>query len=466
MRHCILAATAASLLSGTAAVAANPAKQVVNDPPILPVKGPADRDGLTITGSARIRLDAIDGQFRPTASKSDVLLSLRTTLLAEYRHNWLVIGGELMDSRTYLQDDRSSIGTTEVNALEPIQAYVGLNLRDALGEGSKSELTVGRFTQDIGSRRLVSRQAFRNSTNAYAGARFTYANRGGDKAILIWTMPQVRLPSDRGAIFDNKVELDRQTTDIQLYGGSFTKAHVGRGTVELYAYGLSERDAPGYQTKNRRLFTPGIRWASVPLAGHLDHDLEAIYQHGRTRASSSAADLTDLSVSAYAFHAEAGYSFASAWKPRIALQYDRASGDKANPRTYNRFDFLYGARRFEFGPTSLYGAINRSNISSPGVRLEAIPTKRLDGYVMYRPFWLDGATDTFSATEIRDRTGRSGSFAGHQIDGRLRYWLKPKALRLESGFAYLAKGRFLRDAPNATYDGDTKYVYTDLTYTF
>ena len=420
----------------------------------------------TISGSVRARIEAIDGQFRPIAPERDAMLALRTTVAAEYRKSILRIGGELMDSRAYFQKDSSSAGTTEVNALEPIQAYVGVDLGSSLGAGSNSSVIVGRFTQDIGSRRLVSRQAFRNSTNAYAGVKLNWHNAQHDALVLFWSMPQVRLPLDRASILDNDVEFDRQSTALQLYGASFTKAGVAGGTLEVYAYGFAERDAPSYATRNRRLITPGLRLARAPGPNRFDYDVEGIYQHGRTRSGTSAVDVTDLLVSAYFVHGEVGRSFAGAWKPRIAIQYDRASGDGKDPGTYTRFDTLYGARRFEYGPTSLYGAIGRANLNSPGARLEVAPTKRLDGFIAYRALWLENSSDSFSSTDIRDRSGTSGSFAGHQIEGRVRFWLKPKAVRIESGFAYLAKGAALRNAPNATHDRDSRYVYTDVTFSF
>jgi hypothetical protein len=76
------------------------------------------------------------------------------------------------------------------------------------------------------------------------------------------------------------------------------------------------------------------------------------------------------------FHAWAGYTFNTAWLPRVSFQYDQASGDSANPATFTRFDTLFGARRWEFGPTSLYGAVQRSNLISPGVRLHVALTRR------------------------------------------------------------------------------------------
>jgi hypothetical protein len=67
---------------------------------------------------------------------------------------------------------------------------------------------------------------------------------------------------------------------------------------------------------------------------------------------------------------------------------------------------------------------------------------------------------------LEDRTGRSGTFAGHQIEGRLRYWIIPNEMILDTGLAYLAKGDFLRNAPNAPDTGDTFYGYLNTTLFF
>jgi hypothetical protein len=65
-----------------------------------------------------------------------------------------------------------------------------------------------------------------------------------------------------------------------------------------------------------------------------------------------------------------------------------------------------------------------------------------------------------------DVTGASGSFAGHQLEARFRYWLVPSFLRAEVNALWLAKGRFLETAPNAPTTGDTQYLATALTATF
>ncbi len=427
-------------------------------------------EGWKISGTVRPRIEGLGGQFRPApAPGTNDLFSLQTTLFAEYDTGPVRIGGEVFDSRAYFQRrTSSSIATTEVNALELGQAYLGFDLDDAAGAGTVSTLTVGRFTQNIGSRRLVARNQFRNTINAFTGIAYDWQNADKDKLRLFYTLPHYRLPDDRDGLLGNGIAWDRESFDLQLFGGSFTKAKVLGGTLEAYGYGLLERDEnrqlEGLQTRDRRLFTPGVRLFRGPKAGQLDHDVEAILQTGLARNTAAVTDVTDVPVLAYFVHAEVGYTFDRPWTPRVSLHYDQASGDGRNPGSNNRFDTLFGARRFDYGPTSLYGPVQRANLISPGIRFEFAPSADLDVFVFYRGLWLEDPTDSFAATGIRDVTGRSGRFAGQQIESRVRHWVVPGSVLIDAGVAYLAKGDFLRNAPNAPRTGDT--IYGSLTTTF
>jgi len=160
-----------------------------------------------------------------------------------------------------------------------------------------------------------------------------------------------------------------------------------------------------------------LRIFREPASGKLDYQLEYAYQFGRIRTGTSAAAPWQ-DVSAHTLHAELGYQFAGAWQPRLSAFYDFGSGDRAGGR-YTRFDGLYGSRRGDWGPGGLYGPLGRSNIRSPGVRLEAKPGKRLDGFIAYRANWLDSATDSFASTGVRDPGGTAGRFAGRDVMLRL-----------------------------------------------
>ena len=115
-------------------------------------------------------------------------------------------------------------------------------------------------------------------------------------------------------------------------------------------------------------------------------------------------------------------------------------------------------RRSDFAPAGLYAAIGRTNISSPGFRLELVPSKAAEAFIAYRALWAAERTDAFSNTGVRDPSGASGSFAGHQIDARLRHWIVAKTVRGEINALWLGKGRLLERAPNAGSRQDTLYL--------
>jgi hypothetical protein len=69
-------------------------------------------------------------------------------------------------------------------------------------------------------------------------------------------------------------------------------------------------------------------------------------------------------------------------------------------------------------------------------------------------------------SRLRDRTGKSGSFIGPQIELRVRFEPLRGNLRLEAGYAHLFAGEFIEQAPNANHRGDSNYVYTQATLRF
>lgn len=423
------------------------------------------KDGLSVSGSVRLRYEAIDGQARAGFDSSDALFNLRTQILAEYRDNSVRIGAELFDSRAYGAEPGTPLSTNEVNTLELVQAYIAGDIARPFGTGTRLSLMAGRMTLNLGSRRLVAADDYRNTTNGYTGVRADLAVPGGIKATLLYTLPQLRLPDAPRDLRDHKVTLDRESFDLVLWGGLASKSRMfGRAMAELSYFHLGERDAPGRPTRDRSLDTFGVRILAEPAPAEFDYEVEAIYQTGEISASLAASAQT-LPVRASFLHADIGYTFVHAWKPRLSFEFDRASGDEAGGR-YGRFDTLFGMRRADLAPSGLYNAVGRANIVAPGIRIEATPGKRIDWFAAYRPMWLASDRDGFATTGVRDPAGRSGDFAGNQIEARVRYWLMPARLRLEANGLLLAKGRFLRDAPNAPPGRSTRYGSLNLTASF
>ncbi|WP_374406065.1 alginate export family protein [Pelagerythrobacter sp.] len=457
--------TGAGVLALAALAAPAFAQEEKPDEPWTLQEALGDPEGLEVSGSIRVRYEALANQFRPGLDENDDIVSLQSRLFAQYDTGPIRVGGELIDSRAYATDAGSSVGTGEVNALELVQAYIGADFGDVFGEGSQASLDAGRFVLDLGSRRLAGRNNFRNTTNAFTGAKFELDGKAGEQLTLFYTYPQQRLPGDKAAILDNEIEWDREGDELIFWGGFLSKPKLaGSAHLDLYFFALDEDDTAGSATRDRRLYTPGARVFRDPAVGRFDYEFEYAYQFGDISAS-NVADAPQQNVSAQFLHAEIGYQFGGSWQPRVAVEYDLATGDKPGG-DYGRFDSLYGPRRFDYGPTGIYGPLGRNNIDSPGVRLEVKPSKRWDGFVFYRAAWLDSASDSFANTGVRDAAGQSGKFGGHQIEARARYWIVPTALRLDTGAAALFHGRFLETAPNANGFGDTLYGYVDLTASF
>lgn len=422
----------------------------------------ADDNPLKLSASMRLRYEAIDNQPRAGFDRDDGLVNLRTQVMAQYNAKPFRLVAELYDSRVWGEDKGTPVSTGEVNALELVQAYISADLGAAFGKGTKTSLQAGRFTLNLGSRRLVAADDYRNTTNGYTGLRADFSALGGISAVAIYTLPQVRLPDDAAGLRDARMRWDRESFDLVLWGGLLGKTlSTHTHMAEIGFFHLGESDAPDRPTRDRSLNTVSARLIADPKPGRFDYEVEAMYQWGGISAS-NAADAARLPVSATFIHADAGYTFDAPWKPHLSFEFDRASGDGTG-RTFGRFDTYFGMRRADLAPAGLYNAIARSNVVTPGARIEVTPHKRVDAFTAYHALWLADRRDAFSTSGVRDASGGSGAFAGHQIDARLRYWLVPARLRVELDGVVLWKGRFLRMAPNAPPGGTTRYVSFNLT---
>ena len=420
----------------------------------------------TLSGSLRARLETVDGHARVGVNSSDTIWSSRLRLEANGPLGAGWSGqAELYDSRTWGGDSGSPLSANDVNTLELVQANVKRRWGEPFGKSSFANLQLGRMTLNLGSRRLIAADDYRNTTNGYTGARIDLHWGSGVDLVALAVVPQIRLPEAKADVLDNRGEADLETSAQRLYGTIMTVPYGQQGLASQWTLiRFEEEDRPSRPTRNRELTTFGIRLFREPKPGQFDHDFEVYSQNGQNRAS-LLPNAPLRNVNAAYVRAEWGYQWKTAWRPRLSVEYDWASGDRLGA-TDTRFDTLFGMRRAEISPAGILAAIGRSNLSSPGIRLELEPSRNVDAFIAWRGLWLAEKTDSFASTGVLDRSGRSGDYAGQQLDSRLRVWLQPKKLRLEINAVLLAKGRFLKSAPNAPGSQNTSYLGIDLIRSF
>lgn len=419
----------------------------------------AENKNWSFGGNYRLRYENLDNPFRANIEDSDQVLASRLLASVKFNNDGVFGEFELQDSRTWLDDDSTPLGTDDVNPLEPLQVYIGWRNKNNFSA------KVGRLTLNIGSRRLVSRNGFRNTINAFSGMHTSWIKDNWHVQTL-YTLPLQRRPSDRLALDNNEIQIDKHYSGIHFAGIHVTREKQNKELLELYYFMLDEEDQANLNTRNRALNTLGLRLLQPKKLSHWDYEFEAAYQFGEARTNRSVSNTNDLDVNAGFIHVHLAYQFNSLWFSRIVLQADYASGDKdPNDNKYNRFDTLFGSRGFEYGHTGIYGAFARSNILSPGLRWEFQPRDALSALVGYRSVWLASDKDALTTANVVDPSGNTSKFVGQQLQVRLDIKLS-SSIKFEVGGAYLLKGSFLKDAPNASPTGDTHHIYSQVVVKF
>lgn len=415
---------------------------------------------FSLSGDHRTRYERLSNQFRAGLDGVAGALMLRTRVSAELDAGHFRLRAELQDSRAHLADSVAALTTSMVNPLELLQAHVEIPLDGLLQRESRSVLRAGRLTMDIGSRRLVSRNRFRNTSDGFTGVEWQWTGAGESRVRAFYTLPVERRVS--GNILGNSPRLDKEWSSVRFRGVHVSRPDLPWGDRgEIYYYGLSEADAPGLATADRRLHTIGVRFHRPATTAGFDYEIESAFQFGRSRASRSAT--VDLTHVAHFQHIGAGYTFAAPGTPRLQLQFDHASGDRdpADGRN-NRFSSLYGSRSFEHGPSGIHGAFARANVTTPGVRLTLGPRSGVNLTGSARGYWLASSADEWTTAGIANTGGRSVRHVGtlwELIGG----WEPVAArVRLEAGLVRLTAGDLMKNAGK----GNATYTFAQTTLSF
>jgi len=425
------------------------------------------RDGLglpnwvELSGQQRTRFESISHPWRKgSLGQTDVQVPMRSNVRLGVTEGRLSVLFEGVDSRTNYQNNSNDFnGSSLINQADILQLFAAVKLENTFGTGLRTDIHFGRLTFEFGSTRLIGRNVFPNVTNAFDGAHVNLARPKEWRVRAFLVEPRLWDP----------VQLDEQSNKQLFWGtmGEYTKNpwlitepyYLGlNDTVSatrrlINTYGLRIHRRAGNPDLFYRLHTQyaangndnGIRHYLNGVEG-FDYEFELAFQEGK-RAQ------TDFF--AYMGHAEIGYTFNLPWYPRVVAQYDYASGTRTPGGSQNStFDRLFGLRRFDMMPTGNFGPFFRSNISSPGWRIVANPTKGMQVFLKQRFWYLAQGTDAFVGSNqpgfsaIRDPTGNSGNYLGHDLE---LAWLwhvgTGNNLTLEAGWDHWFKGTYFDRLP-------------------
>jgi len=409
----------------------------------------------------RTRYETFDVPWQKGQTGGQHQIPLQTVLWLEANYESFRAGFEFWDARQFGAEPTYTLNNTMVDVADFTQIYGAYATQNLADSGLGFEAIAGRQTMEFGSRRLVARNVFRNTTNSFTGLKLRLREGEGDWQVCGFAMmPVVRLPEKKELLLNNDWAWN-QEQEGTVFTGFFADTQALPLDIrgELYLYYLDEDKS---SARNRQLFTPGFRLFRNAKKGEFDFEGESIAQTGKSRANATA---RELNHEAFYEHIQMGYTFDLPWDPRILAQYDYATGGtNGSGTTTNSFDTLYGARRWEYGPTGIFGPFARNNINAPGTRLFLVPHRDVTSFLAYRAWWMADSKALWQPANLVDSTGRSGDFMGHTVELAIR-WDAHDNISLEGGWNYLIKGNFARNAPGAPANHDNVnyfYVETEL----
>ena len=400
------------------------------DEPVPAYAGSAEVLGgpswLLIGLEERIRLEARENNYRQGMSDDSLVLSrARIFFGTEPGSTPLGFALEIQDSRKF----RSAFpaGPRDTNEFDLLRGAVVLRLGRAAAGGRSLTVEAGRHSFDLADRRLLIRNRFGNTTNAFDGLRIRWEGEPGAPALEGFALYPVQ----------RKVgEPDTADRGRRIFGvAAAWQAPDHPVVVEPYYLGLRRDGASG------TLSTAGTHvYGRIPETP-FDYDFTGALQWGSGHR-------------AFALHGELGHTFEGRMRPRLAGWISYATGDDASTVSRDeRFDSLFGSAHSPYGYSDFF---SRQNLVNPVMHLSLALLPRMQFQFFYRVFWLAEATDAFVRAGIQDPTGESGTHLGQEIDLSLRCPLH-RLLDIEFKYGHFFPGTFL-DSMGAALHGNAVMV--------
>jgi hypothetical protein len=394
-------------------------------------------EGFRLGIEQRMRFEYRDDDYRRAELTSDRQWLLRTRgfLGLERVLDPIRVGFEFQDSRQF--GSRFPETPQDVDENEILQAYLELYLADLLGPGKPVRLQAGRLSFDLVDRKLVGRNGWRTTTNAFDGFRLQLGTPGDEWDVdIIALQPVERLMRRR----------DRADENRWLFGvaGSW-RGWKSIGAIQPYYFVLDDhKEQEG--GLNREIHTVGVHAFSPIGRTRFDYDVDVAVQFGKNGKGRHCA---------WAGSWEVGYEFDHPWKPRASFMFAYASGDRdPDDADRDRFDRMFGAGHY----WSMSDTVVWENQIYPRLRLQLRPSTEWEFDIRYGAYWLASIDDAWGTTGRRDATRSGSTFAGQEIEFRVVRQFGPRFF-IEVGYSHLFGGDLQRNFESRE-DSNFFYVQT------
>ena len=260
---------------------------------------------LSLGANLRERVETNDAPlFGIGSGKSDTYLIQRIEVDADAHiaNHWQFFM-QLEDAHAYGKNNVTPVDKNQLDLEQLFATYSG-----GLGAGT-FKVRAGRQQMAFDLQRFISVRDGPNVRQSFDGAWVDY-EVGKWRLIAYATQP---VQNRDASAFD-----DVSNREVTFSGVRFERQAAGPGDLSGYWSRYNRRSArfiDAVGTEHRDVWD--LRYTGTH--NRFDWDVEAMLQTGTVGQST---------VGAWAIGSIAGYSFDSAWKPRVALQIDAASGDR------------------------------------------------------------------------------------------------------------------------------------------
>ncbi|MCG3148277.1 MAG: hypothetical protein PCFJNLEI_01720 [Verrucomicrobiae bacterium] len=411
---------------------------------------------------------------------------------------WVTLYGQGQDSRE-IDSTRPNVpfafGSEGDDSFDLRQAYL------QVGNPKEFPLSVkvGRQELSYGDERLIGTFDWNNFSRTFDAVKVRYEDQSRHFWVDAFAGHVVTI-EDRGPQGNYGEDFNNADWNDTLVGVYLRTTALQIQTADFYLlYRHKKHDSPIYTAVSgtltnkalaydiaQEIWTPGFRIKSTPGALHgWDYEAEAAYQFGRSAGQQGGIpgtfpSSTMIDHEAFAGHVGAGYTWeTAAWKPRLGLEYNVASGD-SNPNDNKDESFLnlFPTNHKFYGYMDLFAWKNMHN---PAASLKFKPyqdgtrpyhnlTIQLDG----QAFWLYTNEDAWyranAVARVRPLNAAALSadtFVGTELDLTVNYNTPWKWVKLQAGYSHFFAGSYVQQTAsgnNGQDDADFGYLQTVITF--